>query len=194
MVRRQLAIDRRHDPPSRRLLAWAVAVGLLGISGCGPAVQLEPAPFDEDDPRALSGSLARAEPQSSPSTRPVPRRLRRSAVSRRALHAVLDRGPGPFLRGVELAPHFRDGRFDGWKIIQFMPGETRFDTYDLVPGDIIGPVNGQLVVKPPQLVALWTQLRSADVIVVEVMRSGHTFELRLQVTDAAGQPAADTGQ
>ena len=180
------------------ILAQLAVGGLLFATSCGPAVQVQPSPFDEDDPRALPPSASpssptgddAAESESPGDSRTILRR-RHATVARSDLHAVLDSGPGSFLRGVEIAPHFRSSRFNGWKIVQFMPGEARFDAYDLRPGDIIGPVNGRLIERPPHLFALWSELRTARHITVEVTRGGDRFELQVDIVDDSGELEAD---
>lgn len=197
------------------ILTAAGAAGVLtaGAAGCKPAVDIaEPSPFDEDDLRAQPdrGSGQHIERDSDaadgdssygnaggrerldargPTTRRS-RGLRQTTIARSDLHAMLERGPGGFLRGVELSAQFRDGRFSGWRIVQFMPGEMRFDPYDLQPGDIIGPINGRLIERPPHLATLWDELRTASAVVVEVRRDGSRFELHFNVSDSE---AASTG-
>lgn len=181
--------------PLLRVPIVALAPALVGVlasalvTGCGPAVQVEPSPFEEDDPRAEPSAppAAAALPSTSEdiSEPTVTERTRRGSVQRTVLDSLLDRGPGVFLRGVELAPHFRSGRFAGWKIVQFMPGESRFDPYDLRPGDVIGMINGRLIERPPHLSALWEELRTADAVAIEVRRGDDAFRLHFEVLGAA---------
>jgi hypothetical protein len=188
-----------------------VVLGMALALGCAPRVAPEqPSPFEEDDPAALG-----AEPDDAGNAAPTPvavaadrsdacprarsgagspdggspdsagGRRRHIAVPRAALQLLLDAGPGPLLRALEVKPRFRDNRFRGWEIVQFMPCETRFDGLDLRPGDIIGRVNQQPIARPEQLSGVWQTLRGADAITIEVSRPGEDFELRFEVAEQA---------
>lgn len=174
------------------MTARAAALTLvLALGACKPAVDVErPSPFEEDDPAALPDEPMAAEGEPAPrAAEPVPPRgQRRLTVARATLHAALDRGPGHFLRGVELKPHLRGNRFEGWEIVQFMPGEARFDDIDMRAGDVVGPINGRHVPRPEHLAELWSELRTAETIVIEVRRSGERFELRFEIVDAESAP------
>ena len=199
-----LPVAARRSATATRLAVAAGALMILAHAGCKPAVDIaEPSPFDEDDLRAQPDGVADGVADDDPGDDadraldllprdPGPRGLRRSTVARSNLQAVLDGGPGGFLRGVEVAPQFRDGRFSGWRIVQFMPGEMRFDPYDLRPGDIIGPINGRLIERPPHLASLWDELRTASSIVVEVQRDGRRFELRFDVSESVEPASPET--
>ena len=188
-------------------LALILTLGL--VAACKPAVRVAaPSPFEEDDPAALDDSgppgaaLAGAAPaagaayapDATPGVAPAardgkPRRfLRRMTVTRAALLATLDTGPGAFLRGVELKPRLHGERFTGWEIVQFMPGETRFDDFDLRPGDIVGPINGHQVARPEHLATLWAELRTADAVVIQVQRGANSFTLRFEIADEVKSP------
>ncbi len=108
-------------------------------------------------------------------------RTRRGSISRAQLVAVLDRGPGAFLRAIEVRPHFRDRQFAGWQLMAI--SATAAGALDLQPGDIILAVNERRIVRPRHLHALWTELRGSDEIVVQAEREGRPFEIRFDVTD-----------
>ncbi|WP_428264898.1 hypothetical protein [Haliangium sp.] len=116
---------------------------------------------------------------------PTPR-SRLGEVPRPQLDAVLDRGPGAFLRCVELTPHFRARRFAGWQIVRFIDNDPDLTGVDLQPGDVVTAVNGHLIVRPRNLHALWLELRAASHIVVSAERDGEPFELRFDVVDPVG--------
>lgn len=171
------------------------AFAAIVLIACAPAVQVDnPSPFEEDDPmaegRASSRSLNPA-PTSSKQCRQSTRieQRRQFEVSRTVLLAMLDRGPGPILGALEVKPRFLDKSFVGWEIVQFMPCETLFDGIDMRPGDVVGRVNQQEIARPAQLVELWTGLRDASEIVIEMDRDGQPFKLRFNVRDDANQPA-----
>jgi hypothetical protein len=165
---------------NRLVLVWIVA-----SAACGPKVDAaSPSPFEEDDPVALASGAPVAEPALAPKPT-VHERRRHFEVMRTALNEVLDLGPAPLLRGMEVKPMFRDQRFDGWEIVQFMHGETRFDGLDLMPGDVVGRINQVALIRPHHLGALWTELRSASAVIIEVRRGEEDFELRFDVRDDA---------
>jgi hypothetical protein len=164
-----------------RTVFLLAAVAAIAGTACGPKVRLDdPSPFDEDDPRAGDADDDFDVREEAP---PTEGRARMGEVDRPTLHAVLDQGPGVFLRGVEISARIHNDRFTGWRVVQFMPNEHRFDAYDLVPGDVVMAVNGSQISRPNHLHDLWEQLRDAETIVVAVERDGAPFELRLDVRD-----------
>lgn len=159
-----------------------------------PGILVEPRARQADTPeKPRNPAAAAALDPTLTAHAPTPARsrpgLRSMTVARAQLHTTLDRGPAMFLRGIEIKPHFQDDRFRGWEIVQFMPGETRFDPFDLQPGDVIGRINGQWVARPQQLAALWTTLRSTKAIIIQVHRGTDAFELRFEVSDEANAAA-----
>jgi type II secretory pathway component PulC len=179
-------------------VACALALAASALPGCKPAVRpAAPTAVDDIDlPPALASRPAAEEPV-APATAPAPREpapapreiTRRGTIERAALDAVLDRGPGVFLGGFELAPHFREQRFAGWSIVRFLDSGTYFGSIDLRPGDVVMTVNGHTVARPRNLQELWLDLRMAESIVVRAERDGQPFELRFDVIDAAGPSA-----
>jgi len=172
-------------------LGFALA---LGLGGCAPRVHPEAPLIDVDDPAAG----APAEPAPAPAWDELPPAppgpgARDVAVERGRVDAVLDAGPGAFLRGFEVVAVLDPGQvFRGWRLVQTMPGEHRFDGLDVVPGDVLVAVNGRPLSKPDDLQALWESLRAAPEIVFDVERDGTRFQIRLAVEDAA--PPATPGR
>jgi general secretion pathway protein C len=118
-------------------------------------------------------------PPPSPSPTPEPEVAKKSGVIARAeLVPVLDRGVGKFLQHVEVTPRFAGGRFLGWKLVSFFPGDERFAGLDLQPGDVIQRVNGRSVEKPDELAEVWQSLRSAPALEVLLLRNGGPITLR----------------
>ncbi len=145
-----------------------------------------------DESASLSGDPI----PDSPALALVP--VRQYTVGRARVEAVLDRGPGAFLRGIHVTPSFRRRQFIGWLILDIdaparlaLPGPADMrggglmgsPVLDLQPGDIVGAINGQLVERPRHLYALWQELRSADAIEVQIERDGEPFALRFEITD-----------
>ena len=164
-------------------LAILVALAVMAGTACAPKVRLDdPSPFEDDDPRA--GNVAKSGHWEARAEAPMTEgRARGGEIERHVLNEVLDRGPGAFLRGVEVSAQFADDRFTGWRVVEFMPTEHRFDPYDLVPGDVIARVNGRQISRPDHLHELWEELRDTDAIVVSVQRAGAPFELRFDVVE-----------
>ncbi len=104
-------------------------------------------------------------------------------IERGELEAVLAQSPGYFLQHVETKPQFRGGRFFGWRLVSFFPGDDRFAGVDLHAGDVVTRVNGSVIEQPDQFMAVWTALRSSKELVVDVERDGAPRRLRWQIRD-----------
>ena len=72
------------------------------------------------------------------------------AILRAELAKVLDRSPGYFLQHVQTEPRFTHGRFHGWRVVSFFPGDSRFAGIDLHAGDVVMRVNGKPIEQPDQ--------------------------------------------
>ena len=158
----------------RALAVVAVSAAL----GCADPPPVEnPSPFDEDDPAA--GAEPAPEPQSSgyalekqePAAEPVP-----ATIERGALSAVLDRGPGAYSGSIGVEAVLESGAFRGWRV-------TRWDVGwpGIQPGDVVVDVNGVVVEKPSDLMALWDLLRDATEIAIRVERDGAVEVRRFSV-------------
>jgi type II secretion system protein C len=118
-------------------------------------------------------------PPSAPTVPATPPRT----IARAELVAVLDRSPGAFLSRVDPSPVFRSGRFHGWRLVTFFPGDARFAGVDLRAGDVVTRVNGRTVEKPDQLMEVWQALRTAPELTVDVERNGAPRTLRWSIHD-----------
>jgi hypothetical protein len=105
------------------------------------------------------------------------------SIGRGELNRVLDAAPGRFLAKIDSEPRFRDGRFHGWRLRAFFPGDPRFARVDLRPGDVVVRVNGQRLERPDDLFSVWTALRTARELVVELERDGTPRTLRWTIVD-----------
>jgi type II secretory pathway component PulC len=103
-------------------------------------------------------------------------------IARSELAKVLDASPGMFLQHVESEPRFRAGKFFGWKLVAFFPGDARFAGVDLRAGDVVTRVNGIAIERPEQLMDVWKLLRSASELTVDVERDGALRTLRWQIS------------
>jgi type II secretory pathway component PulC len=104
-------------------------------------------------------------------------------IPRRELTRVLDAAPGVFLQHVVPEPRFRGGRFYGWRLQQFFPGDARFAGVDVHAGDVIKSVNGSSVERPEQLMQVWDALRTARELTVELERAGAVKRLRWNISE-----------
>jgi S1-C subfamily serine protease len=194
--------------PSRSCAAaWALSLVIASVvaPACKPAARsTAPAPANDLDlPPALASSSPDTDdataPEGGDTARPVgatsqapatlPAGSRRGTIERTTLDAVLDRGPGSFLGGFEVAPHFRSQRFAGWAIVRFLESGRVLSSVDLRPGDVVMTVNGYTIARPRHLQELWLELRISQAIVVKAEREGQPFELRFDVIDSPGTPA-----
>ena len=161
-----------------RLLLGSLVV--TAAVACGPKVDTR-TPFDEDDPRAGTVPID-AGVIDAPTVDAAPLGVRATEVTRAGLVAVLDAGPGELLRSLEVSA-VRDGdKFQGWRLVRLLPSGKRFAALDVVPGDLIVGVNGHALESPPDLAALWQELRTAATIEAVIERSGTTFTVRADVT------------
>ncbi|HMG20822.1 MAG TPA: hypothetical protein VK607_05875, partial [Kofleriaceae bacterium] len=110
--------------------------------------------------------------------------LRTGTIARAHLVAVLDAGPGTFLRQLEVAPRLSGERFVGWQLVQLLDRSGPLHDVDLVPGDVLLAVNGKPVSRPEQLWALWDSLRTANEVTAQLWRGDQKLELRFAVQPA----------
>jgi type II secretory pathway component PulC len=144
------------------VLASACSAGLLA---CGAAA---PPP---ERPRVERRVEPRPPVVNSPGT-----------IQRAALDDVLSRGPGAFLAKVSVEPNLVEGRFVGFRVTE-LHDETLFGAVDLQPGDTILSVNGQAIERPEQAFEVWSALRVASELTVDVLRDGAPRQLRYPIVD-----------
>jgi type II secretory pathway component PulC len=162
----------------------AASVVLL-LAACASTPKPRPGELTE-------GTLMREEapPTSSSDTpkepltsRPAPITPSPGTLRRAELVRVLDAAPGNFLRHVQTEPRFHGGRFTGWRLTAFYPGDSRFSGVDLQAGDVVVRVNGRSIEQPEQLMVVWDALRQAPELVVELERDGRPRTLRWTIVD-----------
>jgi hypothetical protein len=161
----------------------------LAISACGPKVA-PPLTFDEDfgpragEPRSEDAPIAEpARPEA-----PRGKGLRTGTIERARLIAVLDAGPGSFLRQVELTPHLRGERFVGWQLVQLLDRRGPLGDVDVVPGDVLLAINGKPLSRPDQLHTLWNTLRTANELSADLWRGDGKVRLAFAIEPAV-EPA-----
>ncbi len=140
-------------------------------TGNPPRGQSEPPPSWAPPPSPPSATLA---PEPLPAGH---------VIARRELDRVLDASPGYFLQHVQTEPRFDRGRFHGWRVVSFFPGDKRFAGIDLQAGDVVTRVNGRPIEQPDEFMAVWTELRSSRELVVDVERNGRPRTLRWTISE-----------
>lgn len=137
------------------------------------------APDAEPPPAPLSIDPA---PASAPGAR-VPFAGPKGTIRRTELVAVLEHRPAAFLRKVDSEPHLENGRFRGWAIRSFFPGDPRFSSIDLQRGDVVTRINGRSIERPDQFIQVWEDLRQARELRVELLRNGQPHVSRWAIID-----------
>ena len=161
--------------PSRALLCLA----LLGA--CGPKVAPQGSAFDEDlDTRTREVSEQPAAEPPRPEA-PPGKGLRSGTIERAKLIAVLDGGPGAFLRQLEVTPHMNGNRFIGWQLVQLLDRKGPLVDVDVVPGDVLLAVNGRTISRPDQLQSIWDSLRTANELRAQLWRGESKLELAFAI-------------
>jgi type II secretory pathway component PulC len=164
-----------------RLLALVTVV--CGVCGaCGSRGPSAPRPIDHDlDVADIRPAVA---PESDDAHRPVAPPgpgLRTGTIARDRLVAVLDAGPGTFLRQLEVAPRLSGDRFVGWQLVQLIDRTGPLRDVDVVPGDVLLAINGKPLSRPEQLQLVWDSLRTANEVTAQVWRGEMKLELRFAI-------------
>lgn len=147
---------------------------------CGPKVAPQMSAFDEELPAetaepTVEPALAPAEPPRPEA--PPGKGLRTGTIERAKLIAVLDSGPGAFLRQLEVTARMNGKRFVGWQLVQLLDRTGPLVDVDLVPGDVLLAVNGRPLSRPDQLQAVWDSLRTANELRAQLWRGEAKLEL-----------------
>jgi type II secretory pathway component PulC len=173
---------------SRTSLLLAFVAGTHLAAGCA-AQKPRPDQINADE-HLLSEETSRATEAPSAEARPAaPAAATKEAkhaigtIKRAELVKVLDAAPGRFLQHVETEPRLVGGRFHGWRLASFFPGDERFAAVDLEPGDVILAVNGQSIEQPDQLMKVWDALRTGTALVVSLERDGQPRQLRFEIRE-----------
>ena len=154
----------------------------LLVAACGPKVEPKPPSYDEDLP------ADKAAQPSAPAAAPVARAdappgkgVRTGTIERAKLVAVLDHGPGEFLRQFEVTPSMDGNRFVGWQLVQLVDHDSPLAAIDVVPGDVLLALNGQPLSRPDQLQTVWDSLRTANEVVADLWRGPTKLQLRFAI-------------
>jgi hypothetical protein len=153
-------------------------LALLGA--CGPKVAPKTTVFDEE----LAAETAQTAPTPVEQPRaeaPPGKGLRSGTIERAKLVAVLDGGPGAFLRQLEVAPRLDGKRFVGWQLVQLIDRTGPLVDVDVVPGDVLLAVNGKPLSRPDQLQSVWDSLRTANELRAQLWRGEDKLELAFAI-------------
>jgi len=155
----------------------------LLLAACGPKVAPRPA-FDEELPREQTVSEAAAPEEAPRPEAPPGKGLRTGVIERAKLVAVLDAGPGEFLRQLEVTPRLEGERFVGWQLVQLIDKTGPLYDVDVLPGDVLLAVNGKPLSRPDQLQTVWDSLRTANEVRAQLWRGDAKLELAFQIEPA----------
>jgi type II secretory pathway component PulC len=153
------------------------------LVACGPKVSTKPPSYDEELGKKETAAAVPADPLTiERPTAPPGKGLRSGTIPRDRLVAVLDAGPGTFLRQLEVTAHMSGDRFVGWELVQLVGSDANplYDL-DLRPGDVLLTINGQPIAKPDQLQTVWDGLRTADNVTAQLWRGQAKLTLAFAV-------------
>jgi hypothetical protein len=169
-----------------------LAALLFAVGACGPKVAPKDTVFDEELPKEHASAPA-AEPVAVERPEAPPGKgLRSGTIERAQLIAVLDGGPGNFLRQLEVTPRMDGERFVGWQLVQLLDKTGPLHDVDVVPGDVLLAVNGKALSRPDQLQTVWDSLRTANELRAQLWRGSAKLELAFAIepkVDGAAAPA-----
>jgi S1-C subfamily serine protease len=139
-------------------------------------------PDDDLEPRTASVPAAEASaPEDTRSVAPPGKGLRTGTIARAHLVAVLDAGPGTFLRQLEVAPRLSGDRFVGWQLVQLLDRQGPLHDVDLAPGDVLLAINGKPLSRPEQLQVVWDSLRTANEVTARMWRGDQKLDLHFTI-------------
>lgn len=116
--------------------------------------------------------------------------VRAGTVPREAMVAMLDRGIARFLQQVDTRPLTVQGRFAGWRLLEFFPGDERFAGCGVGKGDTILRVNGRSIERPESFKSVWDSLYTARELRVLLLRTGRVYEVRYEIAQGSAPSGA----
>jgi hypothetical protein len=160
----------------------ALLASLVFVIACGPKVAPKTTAFDEDLPAEKTISNTEAAPALPARPEAPPGKgLRNGTIDRAQLIAVLDKGPGMFLRQLEITARMEGNRFVGWQLVQLLDPQSPLRDVDVVPEDVLLAVNGKPITRPDQLQTVWDSLRTANELRAIVWRGEAKVELAFAI-------------
>lgn len=165
---------------------------LLGLLGCASRAEpakntlhdpaLEPMaltePGTEESKIEIEAAAALALAPEPAADKRLPAESAVGVIDRAGLVAIIDDGLGRLFQRVKVSPALRDGQFIGFRITEIDP---HWAVSLLQAGDVITALNGQVVERPEQAVAVFERLRQADELVVDLLREGVPAKLRYRI-------------
>lgn len=140
-----------------------------------------PEPEVDADPPALEiASLPMTTDRFPP---PLPADLDAGAMTRAALLEGLRAGIPHFLNLVQIEAERKHGSFWGWRIVAMDRRLARATV--LRPGDVVHSVNRAPVERPEHLTQLWSALKGAQELHVDVTRGDQRCQIRYQITEGS---------
>ena len=165
----------------RHFVDMRAALLSLLIVACGPKVAPKGTVFDEELESRRSEAAEPAVVDTPRAEAPPGKGLRTGTIERAKLLAVLDGGPGAFLRQMEVTARMDGNRFVGWQLVQLLDRTGPLHDVDLVPGDVLLAVNGKPLSRPDQLQTIWDGLRTANEVRAQLWRGDTKLELAFAV-------------
>jgi len=159
------------------------------LAACGPKVDPKKPSIDDDlpaQPVAEASGIPGTPAVAPRPDAPVGKGLRSGTIERARLIAVLDQGPGEFLRQLEVTPHMEGDRFVGWQLVQLIDHAGPLADLDVAPGDVLLALNGQPLSRPDQLQQVWDSLRTANEVIADVWRGTSKLQLKFAIEPRVG--------
>jgi len=181
-------------PARARRQLWSMRAALLALlfAACGPKADPRGpgTGFDEDlGAKTAPAQTAAPAPEVVRPEAPKGKGERSGTIARAKLLAVLDGGPGNFLRQIEIAPRMDGQRFVGWQLVQLVDRTGPLIDVDVAPGDVLLAINGKPLSRPDQLQTVWDGLRTANAITAQLWRGNSKFELQFAIDPPVTAPA-----
>jgi hypothetical protein len=174
----------------RRLTVQGMRTVLLSMvflpwsAACGPKVSTAPMRFDDELMVGTQRPVTEAPPVETAPPRPEAapgKGLRTGTIARDKLIAVLNAGPGTFLRQLEVTPKKHGERFVGWELVQVVDRTSPLVDLDLVAGDVLLAINGKPISRPDQLQQVWESLRTANEVTAQLWRGDSQLTLAFAI-------------
>jgi S1-C subfamily serine protease len=156
-------------------------------TACAPKVSTTPVRYDDElaigkNKPVVADSTNAPPVEVKPRPEAAPGKgLRSGTITRERLNAVLDAGPGAFLRQLEVAPKKQGERFVGWELVQVVDRGSPLVDVDLLIGDVLLAVNGRPVSRPDELQKIWEALRTANEVTAQLWRGDTQLTLTFTV-------------
>src|ERR1043165_6751667 len=172
--------------------AASLAFAALAHGACGPAVSNLPRTLDDEAESHKAAPVTPAPAEAPPAVAPAGKTMRSGTIARDRLIAVLDAGPGMFLRQLEVSPRMAGDRFVGWQLVQLIDPPGPLADVDVAPGDVLHAINGKPLERPDELQRLWDSLRTANELKAQLARGDARLELRFTIDPPVASPAGST--